>query len=219
MLADPVRLNSNLGTYTNFVNLMDLSALAVPAGFRPNGLPFGVTVVGHAFDDAFLARVGDGLHRLLSDAQLGETTTLASTSPLTPQAAAASTVKAAVGGAHLTGQPLHGQLIERKSKLVSTARTAPGYSFYALHGTVPLKPGLVFDGKGAGGIEVEVWEMDFDGFGSFVSLIPAPLGIGTVTLEDGSSVKCFLCELLAIAGAEDVTAFGGWRKWLAQRKG
>lgn len=215
VLADPVRLNSNLGLYTNFVNLMDLAALAVPAGFRPNGLPVGVTLIGKAFADGLLAGVGDALHRTLSDIKLGATgTTLAETPPLTTVSAPGRVVVAVVG-AHLTGQPLNVQLQERAARYLKTTRTAPGYSFYALAGTVPAKPGLIFDGKGAGSIEVEIWEMDEAAFGSFVALIPPPLGIGSVKLEDGYFVKGFLCEPYAIAGATDITAFGGWRAWLA----
>jgi allophanate hydrolase len=218
VLADPVRLNSNLGIYTNFVNLMDLSALAVPAGFRPDGLPFGVTLIARAFEDGKLVALGDWLHRALAGATMG-----ASGAPLPvgsvvlpPQGP--ELYRVAVVGAHLTGQPLNGQLVERRARLVETTRTAAGYSFYALPGTVPPKPGLVFDGTGKGGIEVEVWEMDAAAFGSFVGLIPAPLGIGTVKLADGSAVKGFLCEAHAVAGAEDITAFGGWRAWLGRAK-
>jgi allophanate hydrolase len=218
VLADPVQLNSNLGLYTNFVNLMDLSALAVPAGFRPNGLPFGVTLIGRAFEDGLLAMLGDGLHRTLPGLKLGASLKpLAETQPLLPSPAKGR-IAVAVVGAHLSGQPLHGQLQERKARLLSTTRTAPGYSFYALSGTVPAKPGLVFDGKGAGNIEVEIWEMDEAAFGSFVALIPQPLGIGTLTLADGSLVKGFVCEGHAIEGATDITAYGGWRAWLGRPK-
>ncbi|MFN3623107.1 MAG: allophanate hydrolase [Hyphomicrobium sp.] len=217
VLADPVRLNSNLGLTTNFVNLMDLSALAVPAGFRANGLPFGVTLVGRAFEDGKLATIGDALHRALPGANIGGTEVpLPEASRVSPKTVAEG-YRVAVVGAHLRGQPLNGQLVERKARLIETTRTAPGYSFYALPGTVPPKPGLVFDGTGRGGIEVEIWEMDAAGFGSFVGLIPSPLGIGTVQLADGSGVKGFLCEAHAIAGAEDITAFGGWRAWLASK--
>lgn len=216
MLADPIQLNSNLGTYTNFVNLMDLSALAVPVGFRSNGLPFGVTIVGRAFADGRIAAVGDALHRSLSDLKLGATEArLDGTQPVEP-AGATGRVAVAVVGAHLTGQALNGQLQERAARLVRTTRTAPGYSFYALAGTVPAKPGLVFDRKGAGGIEVEIWEMDEAGFGSFVALIPPPLGIGTLELADGSRVKGFLCEPYALEGATEITSYGGWRAWLAR---
>ncbi len=214
VLADPLQLNSNLGLYTNFVNLMDLSALAVPAGFRQNGLPVGVTVIGRAFDDKRLAVLGDALHRSLDGIGLGATSVpLASTPSIatTPS----KRIEVAVVGAHLTGQPLNSQLVERSARLVRTTRTAPGYSFYALANTNPPKPGLVNDGKGAGNIEVEIWEMENEGFGSFVALIPPPLGIGTLKLADGTHVKGFLCESHAVMDAEDITRHGGWRAWLA----
>jgi allophanate hydrolase len=123
-----------------------------------------------------------------------------------------------VVGAHLTGQPLNAQLVERNARLKRTTRTAPGYSFYALANSTPLKPGLVYDGRGAGNIEVEVWEMDAAAFGSFVALIPPPLGIGTVKLADGTGVKGFVCEGYAIEGAENITQHGGWRAWLASKR-
>ncbi len=217
VLADPIQLNSNLGIYTNFVNLMDLSALAVPAGFRPNGLPFGVTLIGRAFDDGRLAAIGDALHRTLPDLKLGATSTRLDETQPARALAAGGRVAVAVVGAHLTGQPLNIQLQERSARLLKTTRTGPGYRFYALAGTVPAKPGLVFDGTGAGGIEVEIWEMDEAAFGSFVALIPPPLGIGTLTLADGSQVKGFVCEPYAVQGAMDITAHGGWRAWLQQR--
>lgn len=207
VLADPVRLNTNLGAYTNFVNLMDLSAVAVPAGQRPDGLPFGVTLLGRAFQDGRLATLADRLHRALPGAVVP--------GPAVEPQAVGDRVAVAVVGAHLAGQPLHGQLVERGARLLATTRTAAGYSLYALAGTMPAKPGLVFDGIGKGGVEVEVYEMDHAAFGSFVAIIPPPLGIGTVTLADGSLVKGFLCEAHAVAGARDITALGGWRAWLA----
>ena len=218
VLADPVRLNSNLGIYTNFVNLMDLSALAVPAGFRSNGLPFGVTLIGRAFDDGMLAGLGDRLHRALPDAKLGATATLLAETPVAANSGPSDIVHVAVVGAHLSGQPLNSQLTDRNARLVRTTSTAPGYSFYALANTTPPKPGLIFDGNGSGRIEVEIWEMSASAFGSFVTLIPAPLGIGTLKLDDGTSVKGFICEPFAIAGSQDITAYGGWRNWLASKK-
>ncbi len=216
VLADPIRLNSNLGLYTNFVNLMDLAALTIPAGIRGNGLPFGVTLVGRACEDDRLAAFGDRMHRALKAAKLGATSfALEATPELPTPKPEAETVQVAVVGAHLNGQPLNGQLVERNARLVRTARTSAGYSFYALANTAPAKPGLVYDGKGAGGIEVEIWEMDFAAFGSLVALIPPPLGIGTIRLEDGTAAQGFLCEAHAIAGARDITAYGGWRAWLA----
>ncbi len=216
VLADPVRLNSNLGLTTNFVNLMDLAALAVPAGFRADGLPCGVTLIARAFEDGMLATLGDKLHRAMSGATMGNSGTPLPQGSMVTARPNPDLHRVAVVGAHLSGQPLNSQLVERGARLVATTRTGPGYSFYALPGTVPLKPGLVYDGVGKGGIEVEVWEMDAAGFGSFVGLIPAPLGIGTLTLADGGSVKGFICEGHAVRGAEDITAFGGWRAWLGR---
>jgi allophanate hydrolase len=214
LLADPVTLNSNLGFYTNFVNLMDLCALAVPAGFRLNGLPFGVTLVGRAFEDGAVAALGDRLHRALEGATMG-----GSSRPLAQESAIRTSpddglISLAVVGAHLSGQPLNKQLTERGAILRKTTRTAEGYSLYALRGTVPPKPGLVRDGRGRGAIEVEVWDVPANRFGTFVAEIPGPLGIGTLVLEDGSSVKGFLCEAYALDGATDITGTGGWRNYL-----
>ncbi len=219
VLADPIQLNSNLGLTTNFVNLMDLSALAVPAGFRDDGLPFGVTLIARAFEDGKLAAAGDALHRTLLDATIGATKAPLPESNRVEPVPAAGMYQLAVVGAHLTGQPLNTQLTERKARLIKTTCTGPGYSLYALPNTTPAKPGLVYDGLGAGGIELEIWEVDAAGFGSFVGLIPPPLGIGTITLVDGSSVKGFICEAHALNGAEDITATGGWRNWLATKAG
>ncbi|PWC37789.1 allophanate hydrolase [Azospirillum sp. TSO35-2] len=225
LLADPVRLNSNLGYYTNFVNLMDLSAIAVPAGFRPDGvekggLPFGVTLIGRAFADGALAALADRLHRAQA-LPIGATGCLPEGPTLDTIATdttdrAPGMVRLAVVGAHLSGQPLNHQLTGRNARLVRAARTAAGYRLYALAGTAPAKPGLVRDPAGAGGIEIEVWELDEAAFGSFVAEVPAPMTIGTVTLEDGGTVKGFLCEPIALNGAEDITGFGGWRRWLAK---
>ncbi len=218
MLDNPVVLNSQLGTYTNFVNLMDLAALAVPAGFRADGIPFGVTLIGPALSDGLLASLGDRLHRSLEHAPLGATRTALSSTPAVSVAfRPAPSIQVAVVGAHLSGQPLNIQLTERDAKHVETTRTAPGYRLFALADTSPQKPGLVFDGAGAGGIEVELWEMEEDAFGSFVALIPAPLCLGSVRLADGRTVKGFLCETYATVDAEEITDFGGWRAWLGAR--
>ncbi len=212
VLADPVHLNSNLGTYTNFVNLMDLSAIAVPAGFRSNGLPFGVTLIARAFEDLRMTPLADKLHRSLEGAKLGATeAALSDTEPVVTTSRPGQTIEIAVVGAHLTGQPLNWQLTERAAVLRRTARAAPGYRLYELPNSTPAKPGLVFDGEGPGGIELEVWEMDEGAFGSFVALVPPPLCIGTVKLLDGTAVKGFLCEPYAVEGARDITSFGGWR--------
>jgi allophanate hydrolase len=123
-------------------------------------------------------------------------------------------LRVAVVGAHLSGQPLNRQLTGAGGRLVASARTAPGYSLYALAGTVPAKPGLVRDG-GRGLIEVEIWSLTPESFGRFVAGIPAPLGVGTIALEDGGTVQGFLCEPHAVQGARDITGFGGWRAYLA----
>ena len=195
--ADPIRLNSNLGFYTNFVNLMDLAAVAVPAGFRSDGLPLGVSLIGPAFsDDALLSLAG----RYLGEPSI--------------DCAESGCVLVAVAGAHLSGQPLNHELTARNARLVKTCRTAANYRLYALK-TVPPKPGLVRDMAFiGGGIEVEVWAVPENTLGSFVAGIPAPLGIGTVVLEDGSSVKGFICEPSALDSAEEITRFGAWRKYV-----
>ena len=213
VLAEPIKRNSDLGYYTNFVNLLDLSALAVPAGFRPDGLPFGITLIAPAFHDAALCALGARYHQKLGG-KLGATTHALAAAEVPP--APATTVRVAVVGAHLSGQPLNTQLIERNARLVRTCRTAKGYKLFALRGTVPPKPGLMFQpGAGGDGLEVEVWEMSAEHFGTFVALIPSPLGIGTLTLDDGEKVKGFICEPYAIADATDITHFGGWRAYLA----
>jgi allophanate hydrolase len=208
--ADPVRLNSNLGIYTNFVNLMDLSAIAVPAGFTPAGLPFGVTLLAPAFSDRSLCALGDELHRALVD------TMGATRLPLPAPARRAvkpGGVRLAVCGAHLSGLPLNFQLTERGARLVRACRTAPWYRLYALAGFSPPRPGMLRE-EGGRAIEVEVWELSTEAFGSFVDGIPAPLGIGTVELEDGEQVKGFVCEPYATRGAQDVSHLGGWRAFL-----
>ncbi|GAB1537911.1 hypothetical protein NUACC21_05660 [Scytonema sp. NUACC21] len=124
-------------------------------------------------------------------------------------------ISLAVVGAHLTGQPLNYQLQERHATLLKTCKTAPTYRFYALDNTQPPKPGLVkvLDGSGVG-IEVEVWQLSAEGFGTFVAAVPPPLAIGTLDLEDGSSVKGFLCEPYGILNAQDISQYGGWRNYL-----
>ena len=214
--AEPIRLNTNLGHYTNFVNLLDLAAVALPAGFRPNGLPFGVSLIGPAQADLALLSVADRLHRHSGGTLGGLTTPVAETAPLTPFPALPGCTLLAVVGAHLTGQPLNRQLTERGANLSAATKTASGYRLYALPDTTPAKPGLVrapgFDGPG---IEVEVWAVPTAHFGSFVAAIPAPLGIGSMELADGSVVKGFICEPFALEAATEITHFGGWRAYLA----
>jgi len=216
--AEPVRLNTNLGHYTNFVNLLDLAAVALPAGFRPNGLPFGVSLIGPAHTDTALLSVADRLHRHVGGTLGGMATFLSQTEPLTPPSVPPGCTPLAVVGAHLSGQPLNRQLTERGARLTATTKTAPGYRLYALANTAPPKPGLVrapsFDGPG---IEVEVWAVPTPALGGFVAAVPAPLGIGSVELADGSTVTSFVCEPFAVEAATEITQHGGWRAFLASR--
>ena len=202
--ADPVGANAQLGLYTNFVNLLGWSALAVPAGETAAGLPFGVTFIGPGGHDVVLAEIGR--------AWLGE-------GPLPRRPAVAAMLPLAVVGAHLSGLPLNGQLTERGAVLLERTHTAPDYRLYALPGTVPPKPGLqrCAPGEGGAAIAVEVWAVPMQAVGSFLALIPPPLGLGSLTLADGRVVHGFLCEAHALRQAEDVTAFGGWRAYLASR--
>jgi allophanate hydrolase len=213
----PVELNSNLGLYTNFVNLLDLAAIAVPAGFKPNGLPFGVSLIGKAFTDDGLLQVADRLHRSLAITLGGSERELAATPAIDPSSAPHGCILMAVVGAHLTGQPLNWQMTQRKARLVRTTRTHGDYRLYAVPNTTPPKPGLVYaPGFGGRGIEVEVWAVPEDTVGSFLNAIPPPLSLGTLRLADGSTVKGFLCEPAGIAGAQEITHLGGWRKYIQE---
>ncbi len=217
MQADPVALNRHLGAYTNFVNLLDYAALSVPSAIRPDGLPFGVTFVGPCGSDWQLAELGQRYHLATGLPQGATGEPLPAAEPI-PGLHPAPTVQVAVVGAHLSGMPLNGQLTERGATLVGAAETAPDYRFYALPGTTPPKPGLLRVAPGTGGrIALEVWEMPLEHYGSFVSLIPPPLGIGTLQLADGRSLQGFVCEAQALQGAQDITHHGGWRAYIAAR--
>lgn len=213
--ADPIRLNSNLGYYTSFANLLDLSCVAVPAGFDRRGLPFGITLSGPAFADESLLRLAGRFHRLTGGIVGRTDVSVGSLSEPVP-CSAEPLVELAVVGAHLGGQPLNHELTDRGARWLRTLRTAPDYRLFALANTVPPKPGLVrTPGFSGTGIEVEVWGLRPAAFGEFVSGIPAPLAIGSVELMDGSRVRGFVCESFALEGARDITSFGGWRAYLA----
>lgn len=211
----PIELNSNLGYYTNFVNLLDLAAVAVPAGFKSNALPFGVSLIGRAFTDDGLLQIADRLHRCLASTLGGSERKLSATPEISAASAPPGCILMAVVGAHLTGQPLNWQMTQRKARLVRTTRTQADYRLYAVPNTTPPKPGLVYEpGFNGDGIEVEVWAMPEDTVGSFLNAIPPPLSLGTLRLADGSTVKGFLCEPAGIAGAHEITHLGGWRKFV-----
>ncbi|CAD5369779.1 Allophanate hydrolase [Rubrivivax sp. A210] len=201
--ADPVGANAVLGTYTNFVNLLGWCALALPAGSTRTGLPFGVTFIAPGGADAALADWG---RRWEGADQRPAWLRTPATEAMLPLA---------VVGAHLSGLPLNGQLRERGATLLQATTTAPAYRLYALPGTTPPKPGLLRVAEGGSAIAVEVWAVPQAAMGSFLALVPAPLGLGSLELADGRSVHGFLCEPHALAGARDITAHGGWRAYLA----
>lgn len=196
--ADPVGANSRLGTFTNMANLLDLSAVAVPAGARPDGLPFGVQLLAPAFADRPLldlaARWG------------GE--------PADPPPAR---TLLAVAGAHLTGQPANGDLLRLGGVLHSRARTGPGHRLYTVDGPFP-RPGLLHTGDGpAAGLEVEVWDLPEAAIGALLPAVAEPLHLGPVTLDDGSTVLGFVADTGCADATRDITAYGGWRAYLEAR--
>ncbi len=206
--ADPVRLNSQLGHYTNFVNFFDMAALAVPADARADGMPAGVTLIAPCGGDQLLAAAAQAL----LPASAGATTVAADPLPFNEP-----TVQLAVVGAHLDGQPLNWQLLERGARKLATTTTAPCYTLSALPDTTPPKPGLARVAAGGHAIEIEIWELPLRRFGEFVAEVPPPLAIGSVQAADGSWVKGFVCEPEALKGATDISHFGGWRAFLASK--
>ena len=214
--ADPHGANSLLGTYTNFVNLLGWCALALPAGFADQGLPFGVTFIAPGAADAALARFGQAWEAQMK-LPLGATGRpfSAAVESTTLWPASAATLPSAVVGAHLAGLPLNGQLTERGATLREATTTAPHYRLFALPNTTPPKPGLLRVSDGGAAIAVEVWDVPIAAVGSFLALIPPPLGLGSLELIDGRHVHGFICEPHALAGARDVTSFGGWRAYVA----
>jgi allophanate hydrolase len=215
MQADPIKLNSNLGYYTNFMNLFDYAAVSVPAGFQQDGLPFGITLVAPAHQDAPLLHLASRCQQMVAT-PLGATGIAQPVHTGLPLALPSGQIRVAVCGAHLSGLPLNWQLTQRGARLVQSTTSSPDYKFYALPGGPPYRPGMVRVNKGeqGGEIVVEVWEMPGREFGSFVAGIPAPLGIGTITLVNGESVLSFVCESYAVEGAVDITHFGSWREYL-----
>ncbi|HEY2230078.1 MAG TPA: allophanate hydrolase [Xanthobacteraceae bacterium] len=218
VMADPIELNSRLGTYTNFVNLLDLCGLAVPAALHADGTPFGVTLLAPGGQDALLASIGRVFHAAtgLPLGALGR-----AQSPLAPLpvAPAAGEIPLAVVGAHIAGMPLNGELKVLGARLLETTHTAADYRLYALPGAHPAKPGLLRVAPRAGApIEIEIWALPAATYGRFVATVPAPLSIGTIRLADGRTVHGFLVESEAVADARDISSFGGWRAYLAEQK-
>ncbi len=209
--ADPIGPNARLGTYTNFVNLLDLCGIAVPTGTRSDGRPGSVTLLARAGRDGLCASIATSI-------EAGAMGATSWTRPIPAELAPgpfAGEIALAVCGAHMSGLPLNRELTERGGRFLRASRTAPAYRLLALAGGPPFRPGLVRQARGAA-VELEVWTLPQERFGDFVAGIPAPLGIGTVELDDGTSVKGFLCETAGLSGATDITEFGGWRGYLAR---
>ncbi|MET3439917.1 allophanate hydrolase [Variovorax paradoxus] len=218
MRADPIVLNRNLGAYTNFVNLLDYTAISVPSSLRADGLPFGITLIGPCGSDLALADLGQRYHHATGLPQ-GATGLPLPEPRAIPRLGVSQvqTMSIAVVGAHLSGMPLNSQLTERGATLLRATTTAPHYRLHALPGTVPPKPGLQSSAMGGTAIALEVWSVPVAQVGSFLALIPPPLGLGSVELADGSWVHGFICEGHALADAEDVSHHGGWRAYIASR--
>ncbi len=218
MLKDPINLNTNLGYYTNFMNLLGYAAVAVPAGFQNNGLPFGVTLAAPAHQDQPLLHLANRIQQVYA-LPLGATGAI-DTAPLKNKASSETVqsdrVRLAVCGAHMSGLPLNEQLTARKGKLLACTKTSSDYQLFALQEDPPRRPGMVRVKENEQGftIDVEVWELSILELGSFVAGIPKPLGIGTITLASGETILGFLCEHYAIAQATDISQFGGWREYL-----
>ncbi len=209
--ADAVTLNSNLGRYTNFVNLLDLCALAMPAAIVDGGRrPFGITFVAPAFRDHYLASLGNAWQRARA-LPLGATG--AALPEHAPAPAKAEGIEIAVVGAHLSGEALNHQLLDRGARLLRTLTTTASYRLYALPGGPPERPGLTRVNDRGAAIEIEVWDVPAAQLGGFIAGIPAPLTIGRVQLADGSSPQGFLCESAGLEDARDITHFGGWRSY------
>ncbi len=213
--ADPIGPNSELGTYTNFVNLLDLCALAVPSRFRNDGFPSGMTLIAPAGRDRLLTTLGARLHAA-SRIAIGATSSLVPAAPSISDRPAADEIELAVVGAHLSGMPLNIELTSRNARFLRAVSTLPEYRFFALPGGPPFRPGLMRVAAGEGtAIATEVWAIPREGFGNFVASVPLPLGIGTLLLADGTMPKGFIVENEGVRGATDISEFGGWRAYIA----
>ncbi|MDY0936167.1 allophanate hydrolase [Pseudomonas viridiflava] len=211
LLAEPVLRNSELGYYTNFVNLLDYAAVAVPSTFMDNGLPWGVTLFGRAFTDQYLLSLADAFQRHTALPLIS-----GNTPPAPTTVARNDMARLVVCGAHLDGLALNGQLKQRGARLLEATQSSPDYQLYALAGGPPFRPGMVRVAEGGVAIEVEVWELPSAELGSFLTGIPAPLGLGKVQLADGRWETGFICEPYGLEGARNISELGGWRAYLRQ---
>lgn len=213
--ADPIGPNARLGTYTNFVNLLDMCGLAVPTQQRSDGRPGNVTLLASAGQDAQLATIGEVIHQM-SDVTLGATDWRLPEKTERVARPGHSEMALAVVGAHMSGLPLNGELTRLGARFLYASKTAPCYRLYSLPGGPPFRPGLI-KGEDGTAIALEVWAVPTERFGEFMQGIPHPLGIGTLSLETGEPVKGFICEPSGINGAQDVTEYGGWRAYLQSK--
>ena len=214
----PIIKNSELGMYTNYVNLMRLCAIAVPAGFTDKGMPFGITLIAQEGSDTALLKLA-AQWQILFGLPLGKSDAKATHTDLTIISSDKDSIEIAVVGAHLQGMPLHSQLTERHAHLVKSCKSAKSYRLFALPNTTPPKPGLVKSMSNGSAIDLEVYAMPVSEVGSFLGLIPAPLGLGNIELDDGTWVKGFICEPYAIEGAKDISDLGGWKAYMHQLGG
>lgn len=206
-VEDPIGPNAMLGTYTNFVNLLDMSGIAVPCGLREDGRPAGVTFLGKAGADAQLAAVA----MQLEEGALGATPWARPPAPSLSGAVGADELPVFVCGAHMSGMALNGELVSLGARFLRACLTAPSYKLYSLAGEPPRRPGLSRQATGGCAIAGEVWALPRAAVGAFLSGIPAPLGLGTVVLDDGSEEIGFICEGIGLETAVDVSEYGDWR--------
>ena len=215
VLANPIELNSRLGTYTNFVNLLDLCGLALPSAIRPDKTPFGITLLAPAGQDAMLASIGR-VFQAHTHMPLGAKGVAMPPLANLDLALTGDEIPIAVVGAHLSGMALNGELKAHGGRLLEATSTAPDYRLFAL-ATTPPKPGMLRVEAGSGtSIDLEIWALPAAAFGKFVAAIPPPLSIGTVQLKDGRGVKGFIVEAADVGHAKDISAFGGWRAFVAR---
>jgi allophanate hydrolase len=216
MNENPIELNTHLGYYTNFMNLLDYAAIAIPAGRLANGLPFGITLFAEKFSDRNLIALS---HRILNATGLSMGASGFDWQPdntsLPPSGISVGNdlLSLLVCGAHLTGMPLNHQLLELDAQLLKTTTTSASYRMYCLPGGPPFRPGLVKDIENGSPIDVEIWSLPVNNLGRFLQVIPSPLGLGKVELNDGSEVIGFICEAYALNEAEDITHYNGWKQY------
>ncbi len=214
LLEDPITLNSNMGYYTNYMNLLDLCGVAVPAGFMSNGIPFGVTLLAPCFREISLLNQALRWERQ-QRLPMGASDKIYQSDSNLPIVTTSNHIEVAVCGAHLSGMPLNWQLVERGATLIAETETSENYRFYALAGGPVKRPGLIRQDNNGCRIKVEVWSVPAAEFGGFVSAVPHPLGIGKLQLINGEWVSGFICEEAGLAGAEDISELGSWRSYIA----